>query len=283
MNSYTTTTYNRQNRRAVSDLLFYSHHIQTHLDWHDAEGWINTDEAVTHLAWKDALLTGILSVSPPLNGATWVRVLGVGDASPVVEVVPALWHSLNTILKQQQVSAINWLLTEDWQNDLMSKLGFSYQDQIITLQREGYDLPNHVHLPGLRLRPATRTDAEIMEQVDHAAFAPPWQNSTQDITHGLHVAATSTIAEYEGEVVGFQMSTLYQKHGHLARLAVHPKMQGKGVGRSLLSELITYFLRRRVRTITVNTQASNTRSRHLYERFGFRRNYYDMPVWIAYL
>jgi hypothetical protein len=36
-----------------------------------------------------------------------------------------------------------------------------------------------------------------------------------------------------------------------------------------------------VLSTTVNTQESNVRSQHLYTRFGFARNGYDLPVWMA--
>jgi RimJ/RimL family protein N-acetyltransferase len=38
-----------------------------------------------------------------------------------------------------------------------------------------------------------------------------------------------------------------------------------------------------VRSLTVNTQASNHRSQRLYLRYGFERNGYDLGVWQAHL
>jgi ribosomal protein S18 acetylase RimI-like enzyme len=90
-----------------------------------------------------------------------------------------------------------------------------------------------------------------------------------------------TVAERDSAIIGYQLSTLYFDGGHLARLAVHPSAQGGGVGAALLHDLIQRFMRRGVGSITVNTQASNTRSQRLYQRFGFERNGYDLPVWIA--
>ncbi len=83
------------------------------------------------------------------------------------------------------------------------------------------------------------------------------------------------------QIVGYQLSTLYFDGAHLARLAISPVAQGKGVARALLSDVLTRFDRRGVRTMTVNTQSSNLRSQRLYTGYGFERNGYDLPVWIA--
>lgn len=65
------------------------------------------------------------------------------------------------------------------------------------------------------------------------------------------------------------------------RLAVLPQVQGQRVGAALLHDLITRFARRSIHLMSVNTQSSNSRSRALYTRFGFRPNGYDLPYFRA--
>ena len=81
------------------------------------------------------------------------------------------------------------------------------------------------------------------------------------------------------QIIGYQVCTLYRDGAHLARLAVHPGYQGRGIGSVLLNDVLRRFFKRRVYTMTVNTQVSNHRSQHLYQRYGFERNGYDLPVW----
>jgi ribosomal protein S18 acetylase RimI-like enzyme len=100
-----------------------------------------------------------------------------------------------------------------------------------------------------------------------------------DLRFARKIAAVHTVAVLDNEIVGYQLSTQYRQSGHLARLAVSPDMQGFGIGAALLDDMIRRFLRRRVRTVTVNTQESNVRSQRLYEQYGFRRNGYDLPVY----
>jgi ribosomal protein S18 acetylase RimI-like enzyme len=47
----------------------------------------------------------------------------------------------------------------------------------------------------------------------------------------------------------------------------------------LLHHLVQTLNKRGVRSITVNTQDSNVRSQRLYQRYGFERNGFDLPVW----
>ena len=55
------------------------------------------------------------------------------------------------------------------------------------------------------------------------------------------------------------------------------------MGRALLSDLIQRFARRGIYALTVNTQSTNMRSRHLYERFEFQPTGYNLPVWTTNL
>jgi ribosomal-protein-alanine N-acetyltransferase len=135
----------------------------------------------------------------------------------------------------------------------------------------------------LSIRLARAEDLPIMAQVDQAAFSPPWQMTLAEVRQAERISATCTVAQYEKQVVGYQLSTLYFDGAHLARLAVTPDMQNKGVGSALLSDVLRTFARRGVYSMTVNTQARNEISQRLYLRHDFRHNGYNLPVWMAQL
>ena len=77
----------------------------------------------------------------------------------------------------------------------------------------------------------------------------------------------------------YQISTQHRQGGHLARIAVLPSEQGRGLGEGLAREALHFFQARGVRLVTVNTQADNHRSLRLYRRLGFDLFGYDVPVW----
>ncbi len=283
MNDYRITRYHPEQYRQVSDLLFYSRHVQTHLDWHATDIWINSANAITRLAWQDDQLIGLLSAGKPTDHTAWVRLVGIAADCPPVPVLQALWQDLTTELRQRAITQVAWLLVERWQDQYIAELGFEHLEDIITLRRSGDNLPDHRLPSGLYLRRAEEVDVPRMTAVDHIAFEPPWQNTEHDIRQARRIAAISRVAMLDQDIVGFQISTRYQKNGHLARLAVLLETQGRGVATALLSDLIRTFLQRRIHTVTVNTQASNQRSLELYQRFGFQRNGYDLPVWYKQL
>ena len=115
--------------------------------------------------------------------------------------------------------------------------------------------------------------------MDAAAFEAPWQYSVAALREALSHAATATVVEAEGQLVAYQISTAGSHSGHIARLAVLPGWQGRGVGRALLSGVVVHFDSAGAPMITVNTQHDNSASLKLYESFGFEITGEHFPVW----
>jgi len=87
-----------------------------------------------------------------------------------------------------------------------------------------------------------------------------------------------TVAEVEGQLIGYQLSTPSRSGAHLARLAVLPEWQGRNIGTALAAYMIDHYQGRGADELTVNTQDSNTASLHVYERLGFQLNGTRFPV-----
>jgi ribosomal-protein-alanine N-acetyltransferase len=84
-------------------------------------------------------------------------------------------------------------------------------------------------------------------------------------------ATIATVAEDEDGIIGYQISTAGSSGGHLARLAVHPKVQGRGIGYALARDMLSQFYRRGALKVSVNTQIENEASLALYQKVGFRQ------------
>ena len=52
---------------------------------------------------------------------------------------------------------------------------------------------------------------------------------------------------------------------------MHPRAQGRGLGKALLADGLRWMRLRGARSAYVNTQAGNDRALHLYEQAGFHR------------
>lgn len=277
------TRYQRRNRWAVRDLLARNYYSHSHLDWHDTDQWLDHEAAPIRLAWQHNRLVGTLATSVPLNQTCWVRLAAVADHSDAQPVLDILWNDLSVELCALGVRTTAWLMIRDWPTQYVGSMGFAFSEEIVTLRRVSQNpLPN-MKPEALSIRLARAEDLPIMAQVDQAAFSPPWQMTLGEVRQAERISANCTVVQCGEQIVGYQLSTLYFDGAHLARLAVAPNMQRKGIGSALLSDVLRTFARRGVFQMTVNTQASNEVSQRLYLRYDFRHNGYNLPVWMAEL
>lgn len=271
--------YERRHRQAVLHLLASSYQIHTHLDWFNTEQWLDSENVPILVAWEDDRLVGVMAASKPLSDTCWIRLLAVRDDAITQQVLTALWAALLEELKMMNVVSVSLLITHDWLTEYAALVfGMERIDTIVTMRRRSDHYPPPQH-KALLIQPAEVEDYPVMAEVDQLAFHPPWQLAFSDLRQAVRIATLCTVARLNDNIVGYQLSTRHREIGHLARLAVLPDMQGHGIGSALLNHMIRAFLAKGVRTLTVNTQLSNTRSQQLYGRYQFLRNGYDMPVW----
>ena len=277
------TRYQRRNRWAIRDLLARNYYSHSHLDWHDTDQWLDHEAAPIRLAWQHNRLVGALAASVPLNQTCWVRLAAVADHSDAQPVLDMLWKDLSVELHVLGVHTVAWLMIRDWPIQYVESMGFSFREEIVTLRRVNQNPLPDLNPPDLSIRLARAEDLPIMAQVDQAAFTAPWQMTLGEVRQAERISANCTVAQVGEQIVGYQLSTLYFDGAHLARLAVAPNMQRKGIGSAFLSDVLRTFARRGVYSMTVNTQASNEISQRLYLRYDFRHNGYNLPVWMAKL
>lgn len=270
--------YERKYRDDVLSLLFYCRRLHSHLDWYKAGAWLDGSGHFVLLYYESDVLRGVLGVSDVLNGATWLRLAAVDANFEPVIVLSTLWDYLRYELMAAGVTSTSVLLITNWIESYLPALGFHYLEDVVTMYRSSLDLPK-LTFTGLHIQNAYMEHLPDLVAIDHRAFTPPWQMSLSDLRHAQRQAANCLIADYEGQPVAYHISTRHHTAGHLARLAVIPDVQGKGVGSALLYHLLDKLQRRGVRSMTVNTQESNIRSQYLYRRFNFARNGLDLGVW----
>ncbi len=280
LNSPTLTPYERRYRNAVRDLLFRSYRTHSHLDWQETDQWLDEGEDYpARLIWQNSRLQGIVATSAPLNHTCWLRLAAVSDHADAQTILTLLWDDLKQELRAHEVHTVALLVIRNWIAAYTTLLGFHFVEEIITFRRAQQTVPD-LAPPGLSIRSTQATDLPAILAVDNQAFAPPWQMDAEELRQAQRIAASCTVAQVNGEIVGYELSTLYFDGAHLARLAVAPQVQGMGVARALLIDALHRFERRGVYSMTVNTQSSNLRSQNLYTGFGFERTGYDLPVWM---
>ena len=283
MTGFYIAPYERKDRSKLLNLLFYSRRVHTHLDWYRAGQWLDHHDSVVYVAWANSKqhhkLLGVMGLAAPLNGASWLRIAAIEDSTDPKSILSPLWGTLQAHLHAQGAEVFAALIMNHWLDPQMRPLGFNYLEDVVTLQRSGHALPappaTNVHI-----RHAYLEHLPEIVRIDHAAFSPPWQLSRDELRQSQRQAASCTLAQINGYYVGYQISTRHNTSAHLARLAVAPGYQGQRIGAALLHHLIDNFNQRGVDSITVNTQTSNRNSQRLYQRYGFRRNGFDLPIWL---
>jgi len=133
------------------------------------------------------------------------------------------------------------------------------------------------HHPPVHLRAGQLADLPAVAVLDAATFTPLWHF---DVTALQEISLTSRLqlALIEDELVGYTVLATSETTAHLARLAVHPKFQGHGLGKYLLNEALVYAKDAGIDTVLLNTQVHNRTAQQLYRSVGFRPTGRVTPV-----
>jgi len=167
---------------------------------------------------------------------------------------------------------------------LLEASGFAISQTLVMLEKNDADISGMFTLErGFTIRTLVMQDLPAVADTDAASFVPLWQNSLPDLTRAFSRAYLATVAEHDGRVVGYQISTRTSIGLHLARLAVRPDSQGYGIGQSLVKDLISHADRRNIQRFTVNTQGDNSASLMLYKKLGFLETGERYPVYTLQL
>ncbi len=246
------------------------------LDWFSPNERFN--EPGCFAAVENLHIKALMAATPESPVTAWLRFFYSERDGEHARYFKALLSQVKTVLQDMGAQSIFTLAPYDWLLDLLNEAGFKPADKIVSLQRNLTENTKSSTDIGLIIREMTHRDLAAVAAIDTAAFDPVWQLNRASLERTYHRSAWHSIAILEGEVVGYQMSTSAFDTTHLARLAVDPRWQGKGIGHLLVEDMLETFSAVGVTTFSVNTQASNTRSLSLYQSLGFEREDRDILV-----
>ncbi len=266
-------------RRRLAALTHLEPYVHQHPGWRspleqlDEEGFVVEERA--------NVLESALALLPETQDVAWARLFAAAASVSPREAWETLWPYAVAPFRARGGRWVAAMPFADWFQRLLRDEGFKPVGQVEVLVWRNQPLPQVQSVEGARLRPMVNHDLLAVAQVDADAFGPFWRMAPSSFKIALSRSVWATVVEDQttGQILGFQISTPSPLGGHLARLAVHPQAQGRGVGRWLVGDVLSFFKRNRAEQVTLNTQGDNARALALYEKMGFRKTKEAYPVY----
>ena len=264
----------------IANLIHFEGHTHRNLEWRSPLDWLGAQPFF--LAEKGGQVVGAMACPPDPADIAWMRLFSCAIYLPEDQVWDALWSAVRQqISETHSVSRLVSLPLNGWFEALLVKSNFSVTHSVVMLR---IDLTQRTvasvsPLEGVTLRLMNTNDLPAVQAVDEAAFTPIWQNSLTTLEIAFRLADMATVAEKDGEIIAYQITSKSESRVHLARLAVHPRYQGRRIGKSMLIDVVSQYQRRGFNELTVNTQNNNLNSLNLYQNVGFILTGEEYPVY----
>lgn len=275
-NQWTIRPASSADRSVVSSLLAASSWKHQHLDWFSALELIGMPPY--YLAMEGPRAIGCLACPPDVPEVDWLRLFVVQTGYAVGSVWDSLWEVVREAARLSGATVAAALPTVEWMPALLERAGFEKVNEVVFLEWDASPPPVVRPAPA-RVRPFRPREIAAVAEIDHRAFRPLWQLSDRALGAALAQAAVATVAEVDGAIVGYQITTATGVGAHLARLAVDPPLQRSGIGTLLVADALRSLSRRGLHRVSVNTQSDNRPSLRLYSSLAFAPSGQAFPVY----
>ena len=266
---------------ALSEFLKRNLVIHRHLDWHSPLEWIGHSPFL--MLEKDQRLQSLLVCPPDPKGVYWIRILASLFSIPIEESYLALFPlALEKIRAIEKKPTITSVAYQDWMKSLLARNGWEICQQVVQLRwnrRKTASSPEKSP-EGILIRSMNLLDIPDVALIDQACFDFLWQHSEDALRRAFNQSTYCTVAEKNGKLIGYQITTLQRNRVHIARLAVLPEFQRLQIGLCLVADVINQFRKPWTREISVNTQQDNFKSLGLYRKIGFEMAGESFPIFI---
>lgn len=135
----------------------------------------------------------------------------------------------------------------------------------------------------INIREMTWDDLDQVMVIEKENFSVPW-TEMGFFTYLMREDALFLVAEDEEKnIFGYCGVIIAIDEGDITNVSVKKELQGQGIGKKLIQELIHQTGSRGVHTLFLEVRESNISALGLYEKMGFermgiRKNYYTDPA-----
>jgi ribosomal protein S18 acetylase RimI-like enzyme len=262
----------------IANLIYFESHVHRHLDWRSALDWLGQPEY--WVLEQGHNLAGVLACPSDPPGIAWIRLFAHAHTVTSRQTWQALWQVAREQVVDTHCQVAAAITLQQWFAELLQESGFALTQKIVVLDHGLSGDLSQKPDTSIPIRRMTEQDLPAIAALDAAAFQPIWQNSQLSLQMAFAQAGLATVIEEQGRLLGYQISTTSPFGMHLARLAVLPDYQERGLGMALVQNLLAHASRNASGRITVNTQDDNQPSLSLYRKLGFRLTGEQYPVYV---
>lgn len=136
------------------------------------------------------------------------------------------------------------------------------------------DLP----IPQVQLRPMAEEDLARVSAVERESYSFPWSEGI--FRDCLRVGYVCRVVEIGFDLVGYGVMSTGAGEAHILNLCVRETMRGRGIGGTLLCQLLDLAAEAGVEDAFLEVRPSNLAAIRLYQSLGFvqvgvRKGYYQ--------
>ena len=137
---------------------------------------------------------------------------------------------------------------------------------------------NELPLPEVQLRPMTEADVDAIAALERESYPFPWSEGI--FRDCLRVGYVCRVVEIGFNLVGYGVMSTGAGEAHILNLCVRETMRGRGIGRTLLRQLLDLAAEAGVEEAFLEVRPSNLAAIRLYQSLGFvqvgvRKGYYQ--------
>ncbi len=133
----------------------------------------------------------------------------------------------------------------------------------------------------VEIRDMAPEDVDRIVELEKEIFVDAWEAC--DFENSFEVDdMVFLVAESDGEIVGYCGMWVIVDNCEILNIAVSDRYRGRGIGESMLRQMIDTGRERGAVTFTLEVREGNDPARNLYDKYGFRivgrrKAYYNHP------
>jgi ribosomal protein S18 acetylase RimI-like enzyme len=266
-----------KDQQQIANLMYFESHVHRHLDWRAPLDWLGSPNF--WVLEDNQHIVGTLACPKDSHQVAWVRLFAHADRIPMFEAWKTLWDVAEFEIAKNNGGTVAAIAIQKWMQRILETSDFINSQEIVMFQWHNGPMMRLPLPKGISLRLMTPEDLPGVAELDSASFNPLWQNPLEALMKAFPQAHIATVMEDDQGLVGYQITTENPLGAHLARLAIRPDAQKRGLGSTLVADLLKRLDKMMIRRLSVNTQNDNIGSMALYSKMGFVKTGEQYPVY----